>query len=185
MKKQLLLLLALLMSVLSISAKGKIKLDVDKVDSDGTRTIWASYFNAYTEWSTAGGMRVGAIEVTVDNMKVYQYVLGMALNEGGVDINEGNKLLLKLENGEVVTLETQVNAMYKPTQNYMTYPIYDISEEQLLKLATNNVIKLRIETSSENLDKTIKGNKVSNGIKESVPVVKAALKEKKDIYSDF
>ncbi len=184
MKKKIIVLVTMLMSMSILNLSAKIKVEIDQVNPEGSRIIQTSWFNAYTEWSTAGGMCVGAGVVNMDDKKFLQYFINMTLNEGGVNIDKGSKLLMKLGNNDIIELEATDDFQYD-YRNFMTYPRYWVTEAQLLQMVSNDVVKLRIQTQTGFLDRVIKKNKISNGIKESVPLINAALKQQKDIYSDF
>lgn len=68
---------------------------------------------------------------------------------------------------------------------YYVYPIYHLSEVDLKKITNNNVIKIRIETDLDELDKKIKNRKLTDGIVKSLNLIKERLVIKKDVYTDF
>ncbi|MBR6118429.1 MAG: hypothetical protein IKQ11_06210 [Paludibacteraceae bacterium] len=183
MKKSFLLMLSLVCCV-SIHA---IKIDKDVVTSDGMRRVSASAFNIYTEFSTAAAANVFAMEVNLDGEDHRDYFLTLFLNEGIFEIEKGSKLLLKLENDEVIELEAFEDVLKDAfmIRSGSVQPQYLIPMESLSKLTTGNVVKIRIETSNGIIDRKIKGNKFSKGVLESVTLINKAFQKKKDVYSDF
>ena len=163
------------------------KIDVDKTDSSGVRTIISSYFNIYSTLTSGGAARL----MYVDSLG---YFLTLTMNESySPQIEKGRKLLLKFENNEILELanKTDIGSFdytFNYSQfgsNYKIHPIYYLSKEDLQKITKNNIIKIRIETDLGELDKNIKNRKLSDGILKSLNLIKARLLIKKDIYSDF
>jgi len=160
---------------------------VDKTDSNGIRTIISSDFNIYTTLYTGGS----ACLMYNDSIG---YFLSLTLNEGYIpQIETGRKLLLKFENEEILELENKSNiSSYDYTfycnqfgTRYNIHPIYYLSNGDITKIINNNVIKIRIETDLEELDKKIKKGKLSKGLSKSLKIIKERLSIKKDIYSNF
>ena len=176
--------MAALMLVMGASAK--IKITVNQEQLDGSHVVIASEFNAYFGFSTGANMNLAAVVSDVDGVKICQYFLQMKLSEGYTSINKGDKLLIKLDDNEVLELEATDNFRYDAFTNFTT-PQYYISEQQLLQMASNDVVKLRIQTGEDFLDRAIVKGKVSKGIKESMPLVKTCLENSKgkNLYSDF
>ncbi len=110
-------------------------------------------------------------------------------------IDKGRKLLVKLNNGAIITLEnaTKIGPLdietWKGAYNmveYRVYPMYQVSRLDLLRMINEDVEKIRIETDeAENLDYTIKRSKMSDALYEGLKNIEQALSVKKDIYSDF
>ena len=184
MKKYLLALVLLSVSILNA---GAVKIESDVVNSDGTRTIFVTAFNIYTGMTNAAAAQVSVMEVDFNGKSIPNYFIKLFLNEGIFEIKKGSKLLIKLENDEVIELEAfyDVDKDLRMIRSGSVEPSYNISEENLLKLSTGKAIKIRIETEAGILDRQIKGNKLSKGILESATLINKALKDKKNIYSDF
>lgn len=182
-------ILVLVMFTISItlSTMAAIKIQSDDVSSDGIRTIIASFFNIYTETFSGGSLCLQAIEFNTDNERTHFYSLNFMLNDGVFEIMKGSKLLIKLENGEIIELSAMIDVLkdYNMIRTGLVSPTYLISKEDIQKISTNPVVKIRIETAIGMIDHDIKKNKFSKGIKESIVLIDNQLKTAKDIYSDF
>lgn len=184
MKKILFSLLFLSISILNVKA---VKIESDVVNSDGTRTIFATPFNIYTGMTNAAAAQVSVMEVDFNGERIPNYFIKLFLNEGDFEIKKGSKLLIKLENNEVIELEAFYDIVkdLKMLRSGSVEPSYNISKADLSKLSTGKAVKIRIETEAGVIDRQIKGNKFSKGALESATIITKALKDKKDIYSDF
>jgi hypothetical protein len=120
------------------------------------------------------------------------YILFFKLCEFTKQMDEGRHLLIKLKNGSIITLQNIIEIGpedYTITVNgeCLIFPAYPIPKDELLSIINDNVVKIRIETNTEMLDRNITG-KMSKILKEDFLLINKALKEpkeKKSIYSDF
>ena len=63
--------------------------------------------------------------------------------------------------------------------------MYYVSLDDLRLMIDKGVVKLRIETDMDNLDRDIKKTKMSDILATGLSNIEQALTVKKDIYSDF
>lgn len=184
MKKYLFVLGLLIASILNANA---VKIESDVINSDGTRTIFVTPFNIYTGMTNAAAAQISVMEVDFNGNRIPNYFIKLFLNEGIFEVKKGSKLLIKLESDEVIELEAfyDVEKDIRMIRSGSVEPSYGISKENLLKLSTGKAVKIRIETEAGIKDRQIKGNKLSKGVLESTTLINKALKDKKDIYSDF
>ena len=122
------------------------------------------------------------------------YCITLTLNEGQMTIAKGRKLLLKFKDESVMELENvrEIELIdnklehSRTTSYYLVYPQYVVTEEQLDKIMNNEVIKLRIENNVEFLDRTIKKNRFSQGIKKAYEDIQNQLKSTNNsLYENF
>lgn len=182
MKKYILLLLLFTTGV--INAKVHYGIESDSYE-DGARIIISLRFPMYTNFTSGAACKINY--TNVDGF--FSYNLFIHMNEGNITIPQGAKLLLKLNNGEVITIAT-FKEFYSQLHDYYydTDAIYEISYSDLLKISENSVVKVRIETATGFIDRDIKGNMISLGVKNTLPfIIRAAQEEpeEKDIYSNF
>lgn len=172
---------------ISLSTMAAIKIQSDDVSSDGTRIVIASFFNIYSETLSGGALSLHATEFNVNNERTRFYSLNFMLNDGVFEIIKGSKLLIKLENGEIIELSAAGDVLkdYDMLRTGLVYPTYLISKDDLQKISITPVVKIRIETAIGTIDHDIKKNKFSKGIKESLVLIDHQLQTVKDIYSDF
>ena len=164
------------------------KLLVDKVESNGDRLMQTKYTTIYSKLLSGGAISLICSTSAVDTL----YMISLMLNEGKQQIDEGRKLLLKLEDGSILTLvnikeigvgDYEIRTVYHSTE-YLTYPAYPVTKDELFRIINGNVVKIRIETNLELLDRTIRET-ISENLSEDYNLINKKLKEKKTIYSDF
>ena len=190
MKKNLLLIAVIIGFTLAANAQ---KVEVDKVESDGTRFIRTEYSTIYSKMFSGGAVALCCDYNQQTNDTTFYITL--LLNEPNPpQIDKGRKLLVKLNDGDIITLENakkigpldyETRKVYK-TVEHIVYPMYQVSRLNLLRMINQNVEKIRIETDgAENLDYSIKRSKMSDALYEGLKNIEQALSVKKDIYSDF
>lgn len=184
--KKVLLLALLALSTIGASAQ---KVIMDKVESDGSRHIQTKYTTIYTKLTTAGAVSLYCIAKESDTI----FGISLLLNEQKPEIDEGRKLLVKLGDESVITLENvrkigpldyETRRVYNSVE-YIVYPLYYASKDDVLQMINKGVTKLRIETDIENLDRNIKSSKMSDALRNGLSNIEKALSVKKDLYSDF
>lgn len=110
-----------------------------------------------------------------------------------VQIDKGRKLLIKLSDNSIITLEnvkeigpvdyeTYVGENYTI---YYVYPLYYTSKDELLNMIQTGVEKIRIETNIGYIDRMVKGKMMTEALRKGIDNIEEALSVKKDIYSDF
>ena len=92
---------------------------------------------------------------------------------------------MELENANEIGIIDNKLEHSRTTSYYLVYPQYPVNEEQLDKIINNEVIKLRIENDIEHLDRNIKSNKFSKGIKAAYEDIQKKKQTKNDIYEGF
>jgi hypothetical protein len=191
MKKNLLLIASIIGFTLASNAQN---VEVDKVESDGTRFIRTEYSSIYKKMFSGGSIALCCDYNSQSNDTTY-YIIMKLTEQNPPQIDKGRKLLVKLNNGAIITLEnaTKIGPLdietWKGAYNmveYRVYPMYQVSRLDLLRMINEDVEKIRIETDeAENLDYTIKRSKMSDALYEGLKNIEQALSVKKDIYSDF
>lgn len=103
-------------------------------------------------------------------------------------IPQGGKLLLKLNNDEIMELEqslpeSETRDLFGKRSEYgVTYTIsssYSIGEDVLSKICAIGLKKLRIETSGDHIDKDFKSDKITPFFASSYVSIKKALSKPK------
>jgi hypothetical protein len=166
------------------------QIDVDKVEDDGSRLIVGEYYNLYTGLTNTASFKLSC-NILVNGEETYNIIL--CLNEGKMQFNEGRKLLIKFKDGSVMELKNNKEigpADYEIVQplksvHYITYPRYSVTEEEIQKIIDGEVVKVRIENNIDFIDRNIKKNKFSDGIKKSFAAIKAKKETQNDLYEGF
>jgi len=184
MKKHLLLTILLLSSFLAY-AGGKINVDKMK---DGYRFIQTERTpHVFMHKET---MTDGAVSLDFWNyggMENYSIVIYLFFEK---KIEKGAKLLLKLDNGEIIDLESSLPAnivknVIFPVVQTITYINYPISKEQLEKVIANNVVKIRVETPIGHFDGKVYGKKFTQAITKDYKAIQKAREKETSIYDNF
>lgn len=112
-------------------------------------------------------------------------------------IEKGSKLLLKLEDGDIITAIATSDASTKvelATQNIFgvltnnvvsTVVSYAIPKELLDKIMTSKVVKVRVETKLGQFDGNVYRNKFSECISDDYILISSVINNDKTIYDDF
>lgn len=181
----------LLIALLALSAMGAYaqKVVMDKVEPDGSRHILTKYTTIYSKMFSGGAAALYCIANESDTT----FYISLMLNEQKPEIDEGRKLLVKLSDETILTLENakkigpfdyETRQVYNSIE-YLVYPMYYVSRDDIMQMINKGVVKLRIETDIDNLDRDIKKTKMSDILETSLSNIDDALTVKKDIYSDF
>ena len=181
MKKTLLLLLLLTAFCPSFANK----IIVDKVEN-GLRFVQTkptSHVFAVWETLTDGGIELQCYQnMNIKEIKLYHLVIYHYF-----DIEEGSRLLLKMENDSIMELRSMLHSF--TIDRSFTYTIYSVSEEQLQELMNNNVVKIRVETESGNKDSKVYGKMFSKTIAKDYKLIEETLlkevPKEKTFYDDF
>lgn len=170
--------ISIFLSFICLNAFSQIKSDIIE---NGSRTIVTEAKNLYRGMSNATGFHLSYTCTDTDEL----FAITLHINEGKKQIDVNRKLLLKFQDGTILEL---ANAN-KCELNDFVYPMYLLSKEDIQKIIRVQVIKIRIETDFDFIDKTIKKNKMSEGMKElydSIVTQLSSSKEKtRDVYDNF
>lgn len=115
-------------------------------------------------------------------------------------ISKGSKLLLKLDDGSVIELKLELSKNHKEVRNkvhasstglyYTCYPSYVLSETQLLKITSQEVVKIRMEVETGegyvdvSTDNT-KGLYFSDTLRECYDAIAEKEKQSNGLYDGF
>lgn len=176
--------LFVLVSILLVGSLSAQKLIIDKIDANGSRTMQTSYSKLYTKMMTGASVSLCCFVKESDTT----FMLKLRLSEYGKSMALGRKLLIKLRDNTIITLDN-VNDIgpYDYTRvggELQTFPTYPITKEELLKIIDGDVIKIRIETDVDLIDRDIRGT-MSDALREAYELICRKLAVKKSIYSDF
>ena len=167
------------------------QIHIDKVEEDGSRVIVSSSHNIYTGLTNAAAAALMYISLPEQDHE--QFEISITLNEGKMQFDVGRKLLLKFSDDSVMELSNTkeigiADYTYRVGNtgtDYYTNPTYLVSEEQLIKIISGEVVKIRIENNIEYFDRIIKKNKFSNAIKKSYDAIINKRQTKNDVYTNF
>lgn len=171
---------------------GFAQVSVDKVEPDGSRILLTKDFRMYDFKLIFCGF--GSLSFTKMPDGRDMYCIFLTLNEGEMTIDKGRKLLLKFKDETVMELENVKDIELidnklehsRTTSYYLVSPQYPVTKEQLEKIMKNEVIKLRIENDVEFLDRTIKKNRFSQGIKKAYEDIHNKVKSTNNsLYEGF
>lgn len=190
MKTKLYIILSFL--CFSVSCFAQEKLFMDKPGKNGCRTI-GTYYHYMTKGFTDTapvGLSIIA-EITSDSIKYY-----LSTRMTNVTFAKGGVFLIKTSEGEIIEL-SQLSEKYD-TESIHYVPnvgvinqgigLYAITLENLNLLNQKGIAKVRIETTSQVIDREYKPKQIEKYKKEFSDMLKlitSTLSEKKDIYSDF
>lgn len=182
--KKLFFIFAMLLAITSMSANGIL---VDKV-KDGFRFVQTE--RTPHVFLVKGTMNDGAVSLDYrsnDEFKQYSVVLYFYSD---YNIEKGAKLLLKLDNDEIMELSSNDKASSTYVGNafaqiLVSFVSYDLTTEQLKKIMTHNVVKLRVETFSGFLNGKVYGKKFSKAISSDYKEIQKALSKKNSLYEGF
>lgn len=143
----------------------------------------------YSGMSNSAAFQIGT-DVYPDSI---QYCLNLGLNEGQITMPKGAKLLIKYKTGEILELENSVpitasdisHIRNNVVDHYEIYPSYPITLEQLNKLASEEIEKIRIELTGGYIDRKVK--KVNKKVGTSLQSLIDYINQKKNssIYDGF
>jgi collagenase-like PrtC family protease len=146
----------------------KKKAIVDKYDTD----IFVSYYNILTKETSRKGTKI-------------QYKIAFDIEDHiDFDVVKNNRLLIKLKNGQLITLRTNKDcpASYMSDGKYHAVVSYVITTQQLNSLINVGATKFRIETQLRNLDVEPDFD-VAEATKEYKTGLYDRLKNKKDSFT--
>ncbi len=169
---------------------GAFAQQIDKQEEDGSRWIISGGENLYSTFSTGAGFDL-RINVLPNGDKLWRFCV--TTNEGKGTIDSGRVLLIKFEDGSVMELKNcnpigPADYQYQVTKygtNYYLNPHYPISEEQLQKLLTEKVTKVRIEHDAGHFDRDINSKKFNKRINNLYKQVVNRLSVSNDVHDGF
>ena len=184
MKRFFLTFVMLIALCFTISAE---KVIVDKV-KDGYRYVQTERTSHV--FLVNGTIYDGAISLNCiekDGFEQYSIVLYFYSE---YNIKKGSKLLLKFDNGDILELYSNSDIIHTTTGNAFAqisicFVDYDVTLEQLEKIMTHNVVKLRAETFSDYIDGKVYGKKFTKAIIQDHVLIKKALENEVSIYDNF
>ncbi|MBQ3580600.1 MAG: hypothetical protein II975_06410 [Bacteroidales bacterium] len=165
----------------------------DELNSNGDRIITTGISPIFRSLYGGGAAGLSCIVSGVDTF----FVLRLQLNYTSTPpcINQGCKLILKLSDNSLITLENiykigradyEIVELFNSIEYYV-FPGYKVSHNDLRRMIDIGVKKIRIETDSDLQDNSISGNKMSKALSKSLDAIENALRTSKgkSIYSDF
>lgn len=147
----------------------KKKAVVDKYDTD----IFVSYYNILTKETSRKGTKI-------------QYKIAFDIEDHiDFDVVKNNRLLIKLKDGQLITLRTNKDcpAKYMSDGRYHAVVSYVVTTQQLNSIINVGVTKFRIETQLRNLDVEPDFD-VAEATKEYKTNLYDRLNNKKDSFTD-
>lgn len=163
---------------------------IDKQEEDGSRWIISSGENLYSTFSTGAGFDL-RVNVFPNGDKLWSFCV--TTNEGKGTIDSGRVILIKFDDGSVMELKNcnpigPADYEYQVTKygtNYYLNPHYPVTEEQLQKLLTGKVTKVRIEHDAGHFDRDINSKKFNKRINNLYKQVIGRLSVSNDVHDGF
>ena len=174
-----------MLGTLNLSAQ-----QLDKQEEDGSRIIISSAANLYTKFTTAAGFN---LSTTIMPSGTQFWWLDITLNEGKGQIEKGRLLLIKFDDDSVMELNNDkhigaADYTYQVTKygtNYYLHPCYPLTVEQLNKLRTANVVKVRIEHDTGHFDREINTKKFNKGINRMYDEIQMRMSVSNNVRDGF
>ncbi len=195
MKKFIVLLAVVCISIPSALAQTPPSILVDRVSSEGYRSVVTS--EIYCNMFSVGALLYLSLSYIDDQKGSESYSLWVKFKSvTPFRVPKDAVMLIKLDNGDVMELKQWRDSdktgdtigTYNKDLNLTIYdigPAYFISKENLEKFSSNKVVKLRFECSGTPLNAEYDENVVGETISVLYSLIKNALSTKNDIYSDF
>lgn len=163
---------------------------IDKQEEDGSRWIISSSENLYSTFSSGAGFDL-RLNVLPNGEKLWRFCV--TTNEGKGTIDSGRVILIKFDDDSVMELKNckaigPADYQYKASPygtNYYLNPHYPITEEQLQKLLTSRVTKVRIEHDAGHFDRDINSKKFNKRINNLYTQVVNRLSISNDVHDGF
>lgn len=183
------LIISLTLCCIAINAKEKYIFN-DDVNVEGYRTITSDSETLYT--SNWGFMTKHNLVCVVCPNGTKTFFLMIKFNGEELPMKENSALLLKLGNGELIELKS--NKVGYKDMDYVytgigstvfTTALYEITEEQIEEIISNDVSKIRVQWDGGTFDKDIKKKKMSKLFEKAYPAILTVLKEQKSLYDNF
>lgn len=172
---------------------------VNKVNQDGSRIVSTDEYVIKTGFTDRTPF-LYSIKAYISPDKEITYYLGLRINSMyNITIPQNGIILFKTKSGKVIESKQQLDD-YKTEDVIGTYfpiigmtihsshGVYPISYEDLLDLATEGAVKVRVETNTENLDANYsekKTNTFSEELSSRLSLVNKISTQKNDIREGF
>lgn len=191
MKSKLFLILSLIFTSITCVAQSEGLL-MDKPGKEGHRTI-GTYFH-YIRKGFTDTAPIGLSIIADTSPEVTDFYLSVKMSN--VTFPKSGVFLIKTSQGEIIEL-SQISEKYETkSTHYIPHMgfieqgtgIYPVNQDILNKLKKDGISKIRIETSTEVIDREYKEKTTEKYKKEFTYIynlIMNTLSEKKDIYSDF
>lgn len=181
--------LLLIASLLCLSVSMFSQISDDKFNEDGSRIIVSKYRGISSGFRLMVSFRLIDV-IDVNDGNTYFIQLNLIGNKKEKEYAKGRRLLLKLKDDSIIELINQETIRVKDYVGYAARIKYLVKENEIDKLITGEVKKIRIENDFDYVDIEVKKNVFSKGLGK---VYEAIQKEKKiekkpnstGLYDDF
>ena len=177
-------------SLLLFSTYGFSQVKYDRFDEDGSRVILSK--DKIVRFTMKIGVTFQLMDVvSVNGADSYFIILNVLGNKHREwEFTKGRKLLIKLKDGSIIELSVYKTLEDNDYEGYSAHIQYLVSETDIEKMISNDVVKLRIENDVDYKDVDVKGNLFTKGIKKLYTAIKEERKiEKKSgdagLYEGF
>jgi hypothetical protein len=180
----------LLVVVLFVSSAGKAqKIDYDKQEQNGDRTLGTSYVKFGSSFLGSGSK---LFMVCVKDQNGLSIGITISLSSFvRKELSVGRKLLIKLDNDSILSLTniqkiTQLDNDYTIAGSviaYHMYPNYEIKSDQLTTLMKHIVVKLRVETEDGYTD--LDSRNFSKVVSKCYDTIQKRLSINNDLHNGF
>lgn len=168
------------------------KIELDKIDN-GERTIMCSHENVRSMKDKV----VFSVALGANQNKSGETIYNLSLKttaSSPITVPKSGKLLIKLMDDSIIELSTLME--YAGTvrdvhningyvfSDYTIYPAFILTTEQI-EVIKNGVKKIRLETTTGNIDKDFKKDKIGPIISAEYKLLNEALATKKSFSEDF
>lgn len=170
-------------------------IELDKVDEHGDRYIYCSFENL----RSFSDKYIFSISLNASHPKdspekvFYDIFLRTGANVP-LAVPNGGRLLIKLKDDSIIELKTNTDFSDKigKVQNagtlvytyYSITPIFSVTPEQIEQIS-KGVKKIRLETTTDPIDKEFKKDKIGKTIKVEYELLKQALQQNKSFSDGF
>ena len=170
------------------------KIEADKVDADGTRTIIGSVERC-RDFTDKQVLYFGLAAKATASDTTYHIVMQITAFDP-LHIKEGARLLVKTFKGENFELLNDLDvecAIATPHQitgtyyvsDYTVTPMYRVTPAVLEAIARDGIKKVRIETEVTQYDKEYKKDKAGKVLATEYNLIREKLTKKADFHDDF
>lgn len=179
----------------SISSAQIARIFMDKTEADGSRLIASESVNCRNGMSDRHPMLFSVSRFSLDDRVEW------SLNVDFTDVTpfripEGGGILIRLSDNSVIELKqtlsaeetTDVVGVYNSMAKiriYTMHGVYAITEDQLARIASGGVVKIRVERETDSFDTNYKKNKIGDAVAAGYAAVKMASAGNTDLKSGF
>lgn len=185
-------LLVIALAALAFGAKAQ-KIELDKVESDGSRFIFCSLESIRSMSDKVVFLVSLNAAQTKDGITLFDIMLEANASKP-ISVPKSGKLLIKLTDDSVIELQTKIeytdkigsvkNASGYVYTNYTIAPSFELTTAQIERIC-KGVKKIRLETSLEPIDKEFKKDKIGAIVSAEYELLKKALADKKGFSDGF